>query len=250
MELNSINNLPRSIRWEAVGGVRVALWPKLQQAGLDELCAGVSEFSRAHAFKINNLSRRQEWLAARVLSRALTGQEPSAGELGNPVWERGWQGSISHKNGHVALWCCEQGSTLCGVDLELVRELAAGVTAKIMNAEEILLCDEILPKVATSLVFAAKEAIYKALFPLVRRFFYFEAVALSDLSCAGDDCELVFTVMDALQMPALTGMKIRVSAKKIALLGTVSVGPNLTPQEDLHSDYWLAVAYLPVSCHG
>jgi 4'-phosphopantetheinyl transferase EntD len=249
MELDSINNLPISIRWEAVGGFRVALWPKLQQAGIDELCSVVSESSRAHALKINNLSRRQEWLAARVLSRVLTGQEPAAGELGNPVWDRGWKGSISHKNGHVALWCSEQGSTIGGVDLESVRELAVGVTAKIMDRDEILICDEIMPKVGTSLIFAAKEAIYKALFPLVRRFFYFEAVALSDLSCAGDDCELVFTVMDALLIPNLTGMKIRVSAKKITLTSTHPLGPQATDQGDVHSDYWLAVAYLPVSCH-
>ncbi len=247
MALNSISNLPIPIRWEAVGGFRVALWPKLQQAGVDELCASVSEASSAHALKMGNLGRRQEWLAARVLSRALTGQEPSAGELGSPLWDKGWKGSISHKNGHVAMWCCEQGSTFAGVDLELVRELAAGVTAKVMNAEEILICDETLPKVGTSLIFAAKEAIYKALFPIVRRFFYFEAVELMDLSCAGDDCELVFTVMDALKVPELTGVKIRVSAKKIMLADAVLVGPKVTHHGD--RDYWLVVAYLPVSCH-
>lgn len=252
MDFRASQSVTIPIQWVAVGGFRVALWPKLEQPGVDALCAAVSEAARDHAMKIGHPSRRQEWLAARVLSKELTGREPSAGPLGNPLWEGGWQGSISHKNGHVALWCAKRAATICGVDLELVRELSAGVTSKIMKDEEILICDDVLPVLGNSLIFAAKEAIYKALFPMVGRLFYFDAVALIDFSCAGNSCELVFSVLDALKAPQLTGVKIRVSAKKIRLEGGGRTVPeNIGGRSDvIPTDYWLVVASLPVGCHS
>ena len=251
MNSSVINSLKVPIRWEIVGGFRIAVWPKLEQAGIETLTACVSKAAQIHAAKIGHLSRRQEWLAARVLSRELTKQEPSTGTLGNPLWENGWQGSISHKNGHVAMWCADQSATTCGVDLELVRELSPGATAKIMNSDETKICDERLAKVGTSLIFGAKEAIYKALFPKVNRFFYFDAVALIELSGGGNSYELSFTVLDALKAPELTGTRIRVSAKKIDLAGEGRLVPEgqADRSDAVPAEYWLVVASLPLGCH-
>ena len=229
------------IHWESVGGHRTALWPKFSQPNVDHLSEIVSPAARTHSAGIGSVVRRQEWLATRVLSMHLTGQEPSAGMLGCPIWLGGWQGSISHKNGHIAMWCSQHAMTYCGVDLEVCRELGVGVVTRIMNADERSLC-------GSSLIFAAKEAIYKALFPLVNKLFYFDAVALQDVTFAGDSYEMVFSVLAGLGMADLIGTRIRASGKRISFdIGVNSTGVHGAAHDPLDGalDYWLVVAYMP-----
>ena len=206
------------VQWQQLGGLRVALWPKESQPDAAVLTDFLPREALDQIEHITHGARRTEWLATRVLSRWLTGELPSEGASGEPVWCNGWSGSISHKAGHVALCLTRETSVTCGVDLELCRELDPGVRAKIMNANEWQMCQNVFAgdyeaNHSSTLVFAAKEAIYKALFPLVGKVFWFEAVELMNLAKHGDETTLVFRVCKDLSSEVSTGMEIRANAK-------------------------------------
>jgi 4'-phosphopantetheinyl transferase EntD len=166
------------IQWERVGDMRVAVWPKDAQPDAARLTDMLPPESLEQIKHLTHGGRRGEWLATRVLSLWLTGELPSKGDVGEPAWNNGIRGSITHKGGHVAICVVNDSRVTCGLDLELCRELDPGVRAKIMNSDEWRLCEESFAagdgvSSASTLVFAAKEAIYKALFPLVGRVFWF-----------------------------------------------------------------------------
>jgi 4'-phosphopantetheinyl transferase EntD len=106
-----------------------------------------------------------------------------------------------------------------GVDLELMREFEPGLAEKIMNDDEITLSRRLISDSPGSLIFAAKEAIYKALCPLVGRKFYFEAVYLADVSGGDGQHLLRFVVTDTLSERVKGGANVVVSAKSIKLDG-------------------------------
>lgn len=136
--------------------------------------------------------RKAEFLAARVLVKlalqALGCSEPQQ-QVGNaddrsPVWPAGVVGSITHTTGFAA--CCVASISarrLIGIDseLHLSADTAQNLAADIHNETELdLLLQTGLPQaLATTLIFSAKESLYKALYPLVRRFFGFDMARVS-----------------------------------------------------------------------
>ena len=209
----------------------MAVWPLDRQSDEGQLLDSLSAESRALAMRIQNPARRKEWAATRVLSRYLSGYEPVSGPVGHPGWPGDLRGSISHKDGHVALWLAASPTMACGVDLERCRDLSDGVISRIMNERERALCAAWREDSVSSLVFAVKEAVYKALFPYVGRVFYFEAVEVLDICLAGSSAVLELQVTDTLAPGVPAGKRIRASAR-IIRLGC--------------EDYWLALAQTPV----
>lgn len=130
--------------------------------------------------------RQSEYLAGRVCARAalqrLTGQPhvPALGEDRAPVWPLGICGSITHGRGWaaaiVAPVSAYQG---LGLDVEnlLAPERAQRLAGEILTTDELTrlaaLPDE-LRAMAVTLTFSAKESLFKALYPLVGKRFYFE----------------------------------------------------------------------------
>ncbi|CAG0939179.1 4'-phosphopantetheinyl transferase Npt [Gammaproteobacteria bacterium] len=105
----------------------------------------------------------------------------AVGARREPCWPAGIVGSISHAGG-LAVAAAARSSMLAalGLDIEAAEALDPGLIATVCRPEE----TRRLPANATAaaaealLLFSAKEAVYKALWPLVRRFIDFQDVAI------------------------------------------------------------------------
>lgn len=230
MKISEQSQIFEGIRWELLSNIRVVLWDICHQPETEQLFKLVTPAALDFSNSMRHQERRKEWLATRALSGFLTGQEPSESTVGVPVWSDGWRGSISHKAGHVALWVSRDGELTCGVDLEDSREFDAELSLKFMNSEELRLSSKMISFTSSALVFAAKEAIYKALCPLVGRKFYFEAVYLKEVMGGQGDYLLKFIVAEPLSPKVPLGAEVFVAAKSVRLSDGL---------------YWLALAFFP-----
>ena len=101
-----------------------------------------------------------------------------------PDWPRGWCGSISHTSDcAIAAVAPAKRYLALGVDIEKIfsADTARSVQSEILSPEEILLCGEMDDQLKTTLVFSAKESVYKALYSQVRRVLDFDAARLSEI---------------------------------------------------------------------
>jgi 4'-phosphopantetheinyl transferase EntD len=203
------------LQWVLLGDTRVICWSESSQPSELELESAVSQEVRLVAAELNHGQRRRELLASRYLSRYLVGIEPTSGNYGEPLWSKGLVGSISHKQGHVALWVGSMSGGYAGVDLERCSELADGVIDKLADDDERrLIHDQAL---SASLLFSAKESIYKALWPLVRRTFWFDAVRVIDVCINGEDAIMMFQVRHDLCEQVRQGQMVRVHGRRMNL---------------------------------
>lgn len=216
------------IRWYSLANFRVALWAAGNQPAIDVLAAAVSPETLEQSKTLKAELRRKEWLATRTLSRYLTGLEPVTDDVGRPVWSDEWLGSISHKSGHVALWCGQRPLNACGIDLESCRDFEPAMGEKIMNDQEQLIISRAVSQFYFSMIFAAKEAIYKVLFPLVGKKFYFDAALLTGVFGGHPDFQLDFLIAHDLSEDIRAGRLVRVAVRFIEVDG---------------GNYWLAVAF-------
>jgi enterobactin synthetase component D len=144
--------------------------------------------------------RRLEFLAGRRCARtALRELAPdlaeapiAIGERGSPVWPAGLRGSITHTHGFAAA-VVVRAETVLGIGLDTERLItsarAEGVAGLVANPRELERLEATGLDRATllTLVFSAKESLFKCLYPRVGRYFDFkeatvEAVALSSRS--------------------------------------------------------------------
>jgi 4'-phosphopantetheinyl transferase EntD len=133
--------------------------------------------------------RRREYLAVRCLARQALeqlGVRPQA--LLNradrsPIWPEGVVGSLSHTHGWCGVAVAQQnpGCLGIGIDAERVYEMSAGVMERILTSRE----RECLPaaqveatQALATLVFSAKEAVYKCIYPVLGRYVGFEEVEI------------------------------------------------------------------------
>jgi enterobactin synthetase component D len=133
--------------------------------------------------------RQAEFLAGRLCARHALAQLGVAdqgipiGEDRAPVWPAGISGAITHGQGWAAAIVAPlQVQRGLGLDAEtlLVPERAQRLAGEILTPAEL----ERLPSnaeqsaLAVTLTFSLKESLFKALYPLVRQRFYFEAAEL------------------------------------------------------------------------
>ncbi|MCT9826294.1 4'-phosphopantetheinyl transferase family protein [Pseudomonas veronii] len=130
--------------------------------------------------------RQAEFLAGRLCARAALQQldnldcVPAIGEDRAPVWPPHISGSITHSSGHAAAIVGHKAQWRgLGMDLENVLSLerAERLAGEILTADELQrmarLPREQHAKLVT-LTFSAKESLFKALYPIVQKRFYFE----------------------------------------------------------------------------
>jgi 4'-phosphopantetheinyl transferase EntD len=134
--------------------------------------------------------RRREFATARACARralATLGLPPMpilAGTHGEPCWPSGIVGSITHCDGYrAAAVARERTAAVLGIDAEPNSPLPRGVLAAIALPEELHMVRTLTrahPLVCWDrLLFSAKEAVYKAWFPLGRRSLGFRAAAVN-----------------------------------------------------------------------
>jgi len=136
--------------------------------------------------------RLQEFAAGRACARAaLSALGWSAGPIlvgadRSPVWPPGFAGSISHTMGYclaVAAKRSDAGAAIrsLGVDAETMGSVTSDLWPHLMRDEEVnhlLRLGEAEQAVHASLIFSAKEAFYKAQYPLTHGWINFEDVAV------------------------------------------------------------------------
>ena len=163
------------------------------------------------------LKRRAEYLAGRLLAKRLLGAQGvdgssiTADARSCPLWPHGWVGSISHAHGLVA---CRIGPTSTygglGIDVERVfcRETFRQIQRQVFSQEEvsILIQSGLETTLAGTIVFSAKESIFKALYPAVGRLFDFKAAQLKIINTRS--CFLVLKLTEHLSDRLLLGYKI------------------------------------------
>lgn len=132
--------------------------------------------------------RRDEFLAGRYCAaKALadSGHDGACwlpiGEQRVPLWPNGWVGSISHSgNGAFAAVAPSSRCQGLGVDMErtVTGDHVQEIAAMVALPGELDRLVGLPPERALTLLFSAKEALYKALYPQVRQLYDFSAARL------------------------------------------------------------------------
>ncbi len=155
--------------------------------------------------------RRREFTTARACAHAALerlGVPPvpiPTGERGEPLWPAGVVGSITHCEGYraCAVARSSQIATL-GIDAEPNAALPEGLLGDIARTEELPSLQALAresPHIHWDrLLFSAKESIYKAWFPLARRWLGFEDAVVAIDGAAG-----TFTARLLVSGPSLGG---------------------------------------------
>jgi len=141
--------------------------------------------------------RQAEFLAGRLCAReALQRLDhlrciPAIGEDRAPVWPGHISGSITHSTGHAAAIVGHKAQWRgLGMDLEhlLSLERAERLAGEILTADELQRMAT-LPReqhaLLVTLTFSVKESLFKALYPIVHKRFYFEHAEVLEWSAAG-----------------------------------------------------------------
>jgi 4'-phosphopantetheinyl transferase EntD len=183
--------------------------------------------------------RRREFATARRCARAALGAfgVPPApilpGDAGAPQWPPGIVGSMTHCKGYRAAAVARAGEVLTiGIDAEPNESLKDEVLALVARPAERARLRELAPTAPgicwDRLLFSAKESVYKAWFPLARRWLGFED---ADITIDGGDADATDGSFDArLLVPApviggapLTGFAGRWLARDGMILTAITV---------------------------
>ena len=130
---------------------------------------------RAHAEKLAD-TRRREFAAGRTALRRAFGHDVAIlpDDRGAPQLPAGWVGSISHKGARAAAIVAPAEAGFVGIDLEVATPSKLPIERRILTPRE----QERVKGREVTLYFAIKEAIYKAVDPIVRRYVGFTEVEL------------------------------------------------------------------------
>ncbi|HEY2730615.1 MAG TPA: 4'-phosphopantetheinyl transferase superfamily protein [Polyangia bacterium] len=175
--------------------VGVALPAATDAAGLEALAARLLPEEQAHARALAP-ARRATWMGGRAALRAaLADLGLDAGPIlatprGAPALPAGVLGSIAHKP-TLAVALAARGpagpsaGVALGIDVELARAPRVDISARVLTPAErrrVDALDDDARARAVLVAFAAKEAIYKALDPWLRRAASFQEVELDGLN--------------------------------------------------------------------
>jgi len=126
--------------------------------------------------------------AARLALTDVGNEKPAPilrGKAGEPLWPHAFTGSITHCDPWTVAVVARSSSNLAiGIDLENVRRVQA------IDISSLICCDDELKWVRggcdfygrLAMVFSAKEALYKAVYPFCGRYLDFKEVELSPFS--------------------------------------------------------------------
>ena len=184
------------------------------EAGDDD--RAVALFPEEEAMVARALARRRREFATgrdcahRALERLGVAAGPVlAGERGEPIWPAGVVGSITHCRGYRG--CAVAAATdlaTIGIDAEPHQPLPAGLVERVAGAEERSWLAELAraePEIAWDrLLFSAKEALYKAWYPLTERW-----LGAEDAVLRIDRRERTFAARLLVPGPAVAGSEQR-----------------------------------------
>ena len=132
-------------------------------------------------------ARQREFAAGRMAARRAMGQ-PLVLPMGPdraPLWPDGWSGSITHA-GPWAVAAAMRGKAMVGLDIEPDEDLPEEILDTVLTPLERAALRDLRQ---ARLIFAIKEAAYKAQYPCSRQIFGFEVF---EVRLSGDGFEAVF----------------------------------------------------------
>jgi 4'-phosphopantetheinyl transferase EntD len=140
--------------------------------------------------------RRREMIAGRSAIRHALGMHVAVlpDDRGAPQLPEGWVGSISHKGARAAALVAPAGTGFVGIDIEVAQPSRQSIESRILTPHE---QSRLRDRREVTLYFAIKEAVYKAIDPIVRRYVGFTEVEI-DLAADGS-CEI--RVLDVERLP-------------------------------------------------
>ena len=124
--------------------------------------------------------------AATLRNLGLRDQHVGIGNGNEPVWPDGTSGSISHSASRCACLVSNVSGRILGVDIEAFAEGAAlsAIWENCLSGQETMLVEHqniFSNSELATMVFSAKETLFKALYPVVNDFFGFNCAALVGL---------------------------------------------------------------------
>lgn len=171
----------------------------LVSCAFDPQRLAADDFQRAGIEQSTSLQRsvakrQAEYLAGRVCARAalqhLDGRDhvPGTHEDRSPIWPGDIRGSITHGQGWAAAVVAP--ATACqgiGIDQESLLDDARAerLAAEILTPSELQRLDPARIGLSVTLTFSLKESLFKALYPLTLKRFYFEHAELLEWSADG-----------------------------------------------------------------
>jgi 4'-phosphopantetheinyl transferase EntD len=103
-----------------------------------------------------------------------------AGPRGEPLWPPGIVGSITHRLDYCAAAVASSGSIAgIGIDAELNRPLSEGASRRVCTPQELSDAGELEESYAATVIFSAKECVFKAWYPATRRELGYRDVRIS-----------------------------------------------------------------------
>lgn len=142
-------------------------------------------------------TRRRELAAGRAALRTVLGQdiEILKDDRGAPILPAGYTGSLSHKGPRAAAIVAPVEHGFVGIDIEVAAPARMPIERRILTPHE-------QSRVAAGTKdvtrhFAIKEAIYKAVDPIVRRYVAFTEVELD----VGEDGSVEVNIIDLGRLP-------------------------------------------------
>lgn len=182
--------------------------------------------------------RQTEFLAGRLCARdamhQLDGRDyvPSIGEDRAPVWPSDVCGSITHSTGWAAaIVGGKEHWRGMGLDVEQVMssERAARLAGEILTADELQRMaqgPEHQVALLVTLTFSLKEALFKALYPIVLKRFYFEHAELLQWSENGS-ARLRLMIDLSEEWRSGTELDAQFSVRDGQLLSLVAIAPSI-----------------------
>jgi enterobactin synthetase component D len=133
--------------------------------------------------------RRAEFLAGRFCARraleAIMHMPPQIpiGRDRNPVWPDSVKGSISHSNTN-AVAVVTDSSAICGIGIDIENRISdttiSNLRAQIVLPDELKLFinSKLSDTVIFTIIFSVKESFFKAAYPIVKKYFDFDAISV------------------------------------------------------------------------
>jgi len=140
--------------------------------------------------------RKADFLAGRAMLKAaqnllgLVDAQIGIGENRAPIWPNDRRGSLSHTHGLAASFLTGRQDLSLGVDVEKIAtgNSAKAIRQQVLSQDECEMIDtanDWPQNMLATLVFSAKETLFKALYPQVKSFFGFDAAELKEIPGEG-----------------------------------------------------------------
>lgn len=226
LEINNLINFPQSLAFSCLSLAEVGTW-RPSKAELKCIC-NVSSARRIESFTLGRLAAHR---ALNLLEPDRSGDfdqfDLIIGSNRHPIWPTHIVGSIAHSADLACSIVSRQKDFLSvGIDIEVLdRPRSIAIADRIAHESEKvwIMENKELAQQRMLQLFSAKECVYKAFYPICRRYFGFSAVELSPIK-AGFEGRIVESLGD--QLPV--GFNFNVSS---AVAGNVVLSALWLPNK-------------------